>query len=179
MTDMRDRLLTRLQTVLATLAPGVTYPQPIGVATQRVIETDLGGRVYSRWRGIARPDPAEFPYVEIVVPQADLLTCHDDGFYKREIAVQILAYASGTDAGDGLDETTRPTLDTMLADISACVESFPYWTDGVTITDPLTATHGPIIIIPRSQDPLPSAVPAHGVLVLDYTIAFLFPRLQA
>lgn len=178
-TDLREKLLVRLQACLATLAPGVTYTFPMGF-THRAIETNLYGRVYSQMRSIQKLDMAELPAVEIITAmgQPDLVTPHDDNFYRREMSVQLWGYVAATDAGDGLNAAARPDMNALLADLQVAVEAFPYWTNGTDITDPLTATHGPITITPKAQYTEPAAEQAVGILVLDYSIAYCFPRLN-
>lgn len=178
-TDLREKLLARLQACVATLAPGVVYTFPTGL-THRAIETDLKGRVYSKMRSAEKFDLSELPAVEIItaMSQPDLVTPFDDNFYRREMVVQIWAYVAANDAGDGLDAAVRPDMNALVADMQVAVEAFPYWTDGVTVTESLCTSHGPITITPKGQYTEPAAEQAIGILVLDYSIAYCFPRLN-
>lgn len=178
-TDLREQLLSRLQACVSTLAPGVVFTFPAGY-THRAIETDIKGRCYSKWRGIQRFDLAELPAVLIITDdrQPDIVTPFEDNFYRREMVVQLQGYVASGDMGDGLDATVRPDMDAFLADLQIAVEAFPYWTNGADITESLCVSHGPITIMPKSQLTEPAADQAFGILVLDYSIAYTFPRLN-
>jgi hypothetical protein len=185
-TDLREKLLARLQACIRTLAPGVVYSFPMGL-THRPIVSDLGGgtdpslaRVFSRMRSVQKFDMTDLPAVEIITAmnQPDVVTFHDDNLFRREIAVQIWAYVAAQDGGDGLDAVVRPDMNELVADLQVAVEAFPYWTNGADVTDPLWATHGPITITTKAQYTEPAAEQAIGILVLDYSIAYCFPRLN-
>jgi hypothetical protein len=181
MSDLRERLLLRLQATLATIAPGVTFTYPFGYgAVPRPCETALAGRVYSRMRSAVRPDLTELPMVELVtlLNTPDTIVPLDDQLFERTVFVQLWGYVPGDDAADNLDSSTRAAMDALLADLQVAVEAFPYWTDTGANTDPLTATHGAVTITPRLQYTEPAVEQPIGVLVLDYAIAYKFHRLN-
>jgi hypothetical protein len=188
MSDLREQLLTRLQSCIGAIAPGVVYTFPFGYgATPRVIQSDLGGgtdvtqaRVYSKMRPVVRPDMTELPMVEILTAMnmPDVVTPYDDNLYERTMNVQIWGYVASKDAGDSLNSETRPDLNALLADLQLAVEAFPYWTDTGANSIPLTTTHGAVVITPRSQYTEPAVEQPVGILVLDYSITFKFHRLN-
>lgn len=180
--DLREQMLNRLQATIATIAPGVvfTYPFTYGEIVTRPCQSDLKGRVYSRQRAAVRADLTELPMVEIVtlLNQPDLVLPHDDQLFQRFVDVQLWGYVAGDDAGDGLDSSTRAGMDALLADLQVAVEAFPYWTDSGANSIPLTATHGAVTITPKAQYTEPAIEQPVGILVLDYSVSFMFHRLN-
>jgi hypothetical protein len=162
----------------------VTFSYPfanVGDAlTPRVCETDLAGRVYSKVRAMMRPDLTELPMVEVLtlLNQPDQVVPHDDLFYQRTMNIQLWGYVAGDDAGDDLNSSTRAKLNALLADLQAAMEAFPYWTDAGANSIPLTASHGPLTILPKAEYTEPAIENPVGILVLDYTVSFFFHQLN-
>lgn len=188
MSDLREKMLARLQACISTLAPGVVYSFPFGYgAPVRAIETDLGGgsdptkaRVFSMWRGIARRDVSAFPMVEIITAanEPDTVVALDDQMFERTVNVQLWAYVAAGDASDSEQQEARPDMNIFLADLQIAVEAFPYWTDTGTNTDPLTATHGPITITRKAEYTIPALEQPEGMVVLAFSVNYKFHRLN-
>lgn len=176
--DSRELLLQRLQLSIKALVPGAVYTFPYGAA-HRAIESDLGGRAYSRVNSELAAAPEQFPQVEIITAagRADIIQPQDDNLYTREMGVEILGYVYGGDAGMDRDASCRPAMNALLADLQIAVEGFPYFTDA-THTDPLYATQGPITIIPGQQYTEPAMQQPIGFVHLDYVFRYSFTRLN-
>lgn len=176
--DRREWLLVRLQDVLKTLAPGVTYTFPDGLP-HRPIETNLHGRVYSRQRTEARVDVSEMPFVELLTAASagDTVTALDSDFYAADLRVEIYGYVRSENQGDSLDSDVRAKLNALRADLLVAVEAFPYWTSGGTV-EPATRRLGPIETVLTSQWTEPAADYPDGYLILEFVIRYVFNRKQ-
>lgn len=177
--DRREYLLGRLQACVATLAPGVVYTFPDGLP-HRSIQTDLGGRCYSKSRTQARVDADEMPFVEILTSSqgADDVTALDSDLYAATLRVTIMGYVKADDQADSLDAVVRQKLDILRADLITAVEAFPYWTAGGTV-DAARVVLGPIEPVLTSQWTEPAADYPDGYLVLEFAIRYLFNRKTA
>lgn len=174
--DRREWLLVRLQDVLKTVAPGVTYTFPDGLP-HRPIQTNLGGRVYSKQRTEARVDVSEMPFVEILTSSAagDAVTALDSDAYAADMRVEIFGYVRSENQGDSLDADVRGKLNALRADLIVAVEAFPWWTSGGTLPSARNRL-GPIETILVSQWTEPAADYPDGYLVLEFVIRYLFNR---
>lgn len=177
MSDIREELLERLQACVKTLAPGVVYTFP-GGATHRTIESDLGGRCYSKVRAQGRVDATEMPFVEIVTSSGNadpIREVADEEIYLGELRAEIWGYVKADDQGDGLDSVVRPLLNALRADLIVAVEAFPYWTSA-DYPEAITRRVGPVATVLQSQWTEPATDAPDGYLVLDYSIRYVFNR---
>jgi hypothetical protein len=176
----REFLLERLQAVVATLAPGVTFTPPSWLPSppQRPIMTALGGRVYAKLRGQTQIDGTDKPYVVILTSpaSADKVRPLDDNLYERKMVVGLIGYCQEDTAGDGTDSIVRGQLNQLLSDLQLAVEMFPYWTNPPAVVLPAIATLGPIIVVPLMEWTEPSMSTADGQLILEYEMTYYFHR---
>jgi hypothetical protein len=177
--DSREEILVRLQACIATLAPGVVYTFP-GGRTHRPIETDLGGRCYSKVRPEASFDSSELPAVELLTNNSEDDTIRevaDDDTYLADMKVQIFGYLKSDDAGDEKDAVVRAKLNAFRADLIVAVEAFPYWTSA-EYPEPIRRRVGEIETVLQKQMTEAAINAPDGFLTLDYAIRYRFSRLN-
>lgn len=176
MTDRRELLLQYLEACVATIAPGVVYSFPSG-ATHRTIETDLGGRVFSRAIPEARMSQLAFPAVEMLVDSAqeDTVIVSDDDMYHAEVAVSFIGYVSTGDAGTGGNPPVREELNKLRADLIVAIEAFPYWTSA-EFPEPARRRCGEITTTLKAQSTEAPADWPTGFCALNYAITYTFSR---
>ena len=175
--DHREYLLQRLQDVLKTVAPGVTFFLPLG-GSHRPIENNLGGRVYSKVRSSARTDDTECPYVELITSEKtpdSVRETADEDVYLAEMRVELWGYVKASDQGDGFDSVVRPLINSLRADLIVAVEAFPYWTDA-THPEPAIQRAGSVGTVLVSQWTEPAMDAPDGFLVLEYAIRYAFDK---
>lgn len=178
MTDRRETLLQHLEACVATIAPGVVFAFPNGSA-QRVIETDLGGRVFSRAIPEARMSQLAFPAVEMLVDSAqeDVVTVSDDDLYHVEVPVSFVGYVSTGDAGTGGNPPVREELNKLRADLIVAIEAFPYWTSA-EFPEPARRRCGEITTTLKAQSTEAPADWPTGFCTLTYAITYSFSRMN-
>lgn len=189
MADTREWLIARLQRVVSTLKPGVTFTLPGSTAPHRAIETDLSTtaeaaalgakpRVWGKLRGIQRLSPEEFPFVEVVTApgRTDIVEAHDQDFYRATMAIALYGYHYDPQQGEmGYAQPLRERLNSMRADLILAVEAFPFWT-GPDIGENVAAIQrvGLCETVLESQETeTPSDAP-DGYVRLVYRITYLF-----
>lgn len=175
--DARELILQRIQDVLKTVSPSTTFTFPDG-NPHAPITNDLGGRVYSKLRGEVAVDLVERPYVEIITSAKtpDKITSHNDDWYTCAMTVQVWAYASGDDSGDGLDSIIRPLLNSLCADLWIAIEAVPYWAGAVVPPfDTLQMVFGPRLSFDmKTRWTRPAIQSAGGFAYLEFEVAFPF-----
>lgn len=171
--DDREFLLGRLATVIALIAPGVTF-RTIDGGTTEPCTVDLGGRVWQRMRSEQRTDVTEMPCVELVTSaeNGDSLEVISDTLYAATTQVQLWGYQKADDQGDGFDSAVRPLLNALRADIVKAVDAFPFYDPGDGF-----GTAGqrcpPCTVSLRSQWTEPASDAPDGYLVMVYDIRWL------
>jgi hypothetical protein len=176
--DAREYLLTRLQTVLKTISPGVVFTFPDGTLSRPCV-SDLGGRVYSKIRTQSRTAEEEMPFVELVTSSKmpDTVTPLDSDMYAADLKVELWGYVKADDQGDGFDTVVREKLNLLRGDLIIAVEAFPYWTSnpGFVFDSPRSVL-GPIEPVLTSQWTEPAMDTPDGFLTLEFSIRYLFNR---
>lgn len=177
----RELILQRTQDVLKTIAPATVFTFPNG-ATHTPITNDLGGRVYSKFRGEVAVDQEQRPYVEIITnaKTPDRIESKSNDWYVCTMAVQLWAYAAGDDSGDGLDSIIRPLLNSLCSDLIIGMEAVRFWGPSpVPPFDTLQVIFGPRLSFDlRSRWTRPAVQGPGGFAFIDYEISFPFDRLN-
>lgn len=131
----------------------------------------VGGRVYAKMRGSAKPDESELPALELVTSAKtpDAPVPLDDHLYVDELHVEIAGYAKSDDAGDDLDGPVRAALNALRADVIQAMSGLD--TFG---TAPLRRRFGRVTPLLTSEWTEPSTETPDGYLVLEYSVRFMF-----
>jgi hypothetical protein len=177
--DVREVILDRLVACIATVKPGVVFRFPDG-RTHRPIESDLGGRVFSKVRSQARTDSTEMPFVEVITSAGtpdSIREVGDENFYTAEMRVEVWGYVKATDQGDAFMSNVRPKLNALRADLVVAIEAFPWWT-GPGYPEALVRRVGPVGTVMQAQFTEPATDQPDGFLVIDYAIRYVFDRLD-
>ena len=175
MIDRREAILQRLQDVLKTVVPGVTYSHPSGVEHREIL-TNLGGRVFTRFRTASQLDSSEMPYVILLTSdaQADTIEVNDNETYNASMMVQVWGFVRAADQGDGPNTAVRPLLNQLRADLLVAVECFPYWT-GLDVGQFEPAVRfGRCTPVLQTQWTEASNESPDGFMILEYLIKYTF-----
>ena len=180
-TGPRELILQRIQDVLKTINPTTVFTFPNGWA-HAPITNDLGGRVYSKFRGEVAVDQVERPYVEIITDAKtpDKITSQHDDWYTATMSAQIWCYASGDDSGDGLDSIVRPQLNSLCSDLWIGLEAARFWGPSPNPPfDTLQVIFGPRLSLNvTSRWTRPAVQGPGGFAFLSFEVSYPFERLN-
>lgn len=161
--DRREQILLAVQALLKTIAPP-TY------------RTNVGGRVYAKMRGGAKPDASELPALEVVTSAktADAPTPLDDTLYSDDLHLEIAGYCKGTDGGDDKDAPVRQALNALRDDVIQSMAGLETFVPAGSTEASLRKRFGSIAVILVSTWTEPSSETSDGYVLLEYTISYLF-----
>ena len=162
MIDSREAILTQVSLVLKAIDGTGTYTN------------DVGGRVYSKQRGVAKADATDCPYLEVLTSAktADSPRILDDNYYADDLHIEIAGYVKSPDAGDDFDAAQRPLLNALRADVVMAMRNLPTYSDAGNPT--LRQRYGVSAAIMTSQWTEPSSETSDGYFLMEYLVPYIF-----